>query len=152
MIKQLTDELFIGDIKECPKWSGNIIHACKHPCFTSKIDKKIKWGDKDFKSFLEDGRHLYLNMIDPESPDRPFFPLEMIQKAIDFSLSEPVLIHCRRCMSRSPSVALLRLKRSNIVQAENYNEARAIFTEKFYPQYKPNGGIESFLTQNWNKL
>lgn len=63
------------------------------------------------------------------------------------------MIHCNEGLSRSPSLALLYLASSNeAIDCQSYTSARQEFSEDYYPQYSPGGGIRTFLQQNWVEL
>ena len=69
--------------------------------------------------------HLFLNMIDP---DTPLFKPPLFDSALSFIdryfPTRKVLIHCNKGNSRAPSLALLYLaKRARVINSENYATA-----------------------------
>lgn len=152
MMTEFYANLFIGSDKDCPPLSEEwaIIHACKHPCFIHNKD------DSTIESSItyEKKRNLYLNMVDMEK-EPVFLPtLTMFRVAesfIDFYKDIPVLVHCNKGLSRSPSIVLYYLARKGIISNLNYEAARRDFL-KLYPYYKPTNGIRLFLATNWNTI
>lgn len=154
-ITNVMDNLSYGDLSACAMQSENtaIVHACKEPCHRAGVCYTTRSLDKNHPHYLslEQGRHLYLNMIDPP---QPLFQAESFTRFFDFVdryiQTRPVLIHCNKGESRAPSLALLYMAKRGFLPGENYAAARAAFDARF--PYKPGQGISTFLTNRWNDL
>lgn len=159
MIK-VTNNLFVGDEADCfyeesPDWA--VIHACKHPCHQRSVGYRGNLN-RNHPNYLilENGKHLFLNMVDMNMPLSHEFTepivtttLNFIEKHID---SNSILIHCNQGLSRSPALALLFLaKRSKTISNESYQEAKKEFIEIF-PAYQPGRGIDIYLNKFWDDL
>ena len=73
--------------------------------------------------------HLFLNMIDP---DTPLFKPPLFDSALSFIdryfPTRKVLIHCNKGNSRAPSLALLYLaKRARVINSEIMQQQQMIF-------------------------
>lgn len=154
-ITHVMDGLSYGDLSACAACGAEsaLVHACKEPCHRAGVGYASRSLDKDHPHYLslEQGRHLYLNMIDPP---QPLFQRASFARFFDFVDRHietcPVLIHCNKGESRAPSLALLYMAKRGFLPDENYAAARAAFETRF--PYKPGRGIAAFLTQHWNEL
>jgi len=159
-IIKVCDKLFVGDESACfyedrPNWA--VIHACKHPCHQRAIGYRGNLN-KNHPNYLisEKGSHLFLNMVDMETPLSHEFTEPIVSKVLDFIdkniESNSVLIHCNQGYSRSPALALLFLaKRRDVISNKSYQEAKNDFL-KIFPQYSPGRGIDTYLDQFWDEL
>jgi len=100
--------LFIGNSRDCfyeNRKDWVVVHACKNPChcfavgYTGSLNKE----HPNYLS-LEQGNHLYLNIVDMPKPLSPIYTNPIIKSALDFIEkhinSKKVLIHCNLCESR----------------------------------------------------
>ena len=146
--------LEIGGQSTCKRGSEEqaVIHACKFPCYTSRISP-TKSYPKDNPRYLwvEDDHDLYLNIIDP--PTKPLFQIESIYKVLAFGEGrQSILVHCNQGQSRSVALAIL-LWSFYGDRHDSFEEAKKDF-EEAHPDYPvtPNRGIQEFLTTNWNNI
>jgi hypothetical protein len=149
--------LFIGTERDCFYTQTNewaVIHACKSPCHQQALGYRGSLP-KHHPYYLvyERGNHLFLNIIDP---DTPLFKPQLFIDSLDFIenhiTQRKVLIHCNLGLSRSPSLALLYLaKRAKVINGENYEEATKDFI-KLYPHYRPRRGIAIYLNVQWKNF
>lgn len=145
--------IFIGDESDCGgDFSGVTVHACRNPCW-AEATGVVKRGHSEYL-MKENGRRLYLNMIDP---DEPVFELELFERALSWMELKwrggaEVLIHCNKGVSRSPSLALLLLARLGLVDGRSYDCAWDSAPLSFVSVYEPRPGIEKWLRENWRKL
>lgn len=155
MKKEVYENLYVGSLQDCfteesEGWA--VIHACKHPCHQRAVGYRGSLSENHPNYLkLEEGSHLYLNLIDPE--DKPlFYPssfdtaLEFISDKID---DKKVLIHCNEGLSRAPSIALLYLANEGIIKNSSYKSAWQDFKSNYYPNYQPSGGIRIFFNEHW---
>ena len=128
----ISGNIYVGDDSDCLERDGFVvIHACK-TCYNKTAKNKSD---------------LYLNMIDPELP---LFNLEIFKNAIDFIKSNvglnKILIHCNKGRSRSASIAMLYCFGHLDYWEAQYNMSIA------YPNYLPSMGIDTYMSENWDKL
>lgn len=155
--QQIADLVYLGDLSTCRPGSPDlaVIHACKSPCHQHAIGYtgSLK-PDHPHYLTLRQPFDLYLNIIDPPVP---LFQIETFRHFFDFaadhtSAARPLLIHCNKGESRSPTLALLHLalQRNTLPQA-SFAAASAAFRE-IYPAYQPGEGIRQFVSAHWNQL
>jgi hypothetical protein len=131
-----------------------VVHACKYPCHQKAVGYHGNLSHTHPNYLvLERGSHLFLNMIDP---DTPLFKPALFDSALSFIdrylPTRKVLIHCNKGNSRAPSLALLYLtKRARVINSENYATAAKVFRTKF-PSYQPGRGIQIYLTEHWTQI
>lgn len=159
MKEKIYHNLYVGSEVSCftweePDWA--VVHACKDPCHKNAVGYRGSLP-KDHPHYLkyEEGSHLYLNLIDP--PSKPLFYQSSFTDALDFverKINEnKVLVHCNEGLSRSPSIVLLYLASEGKITANSsYHAAKEEFQRDYYPEYRPSGGIKTFLNQNWQEL
>lgn len=149
MIVEIYENLGYADEKDCFHAVDNelaVVHACKHPCF---INCK---NTLDNKLFAIEDNNLYLNMIDPPLP---MFSVGLFTAFIDFVDERindmPVLVHCNKGLSRSPSLCLVYMaKRFGTLPDDSYESAKVEFEKEY--KYRPGQGIQIWLSKNWNKF
>ncbi len=158
---ELTKEIYIGDNASCfydekDEWA--VIHACKDPCHKYSVGYKGNLLSNHPNYLIKEvGNHLYLNMVDMNTPLMAKFTDPIIKLALIFIKSsidnkKKVLIHCNLGLSRSPSLALVYLaKISKIINNASYDLAKFDFI-KLYPAYSPGLGIDSYLRRYWEEL
>jgi len=154
MTHRVLDRLSFGDESACTAdGSGRVavVHACKDPCHRRAVGYTTKTIPSSHENYLvlEDGFHLYLNLIDPPAPLFMMPSFAAFMAFVDkHRPHREVLIHCNQGESRAPSLALLYLaKRTTEIPADSYASAAAAFSLKF--SYKPGQGIQTWLTRNW---
>jgi hypothetical protein len=149
--------LYVGTDSDCffdgrDDWV--VVHACKYPCHQKAVGYHGNLSPTHPNYLvLERGSHLFLNMIDP---DTPLFKPALFDSALSFIdrylPTRKVLIHCNKGNSRAPSLALLYLaKRARVINSENYATATKDFRTKF-PGYQPGRGISIYLTEHWTQI
>jgi hypothetical protein len=154
---QVHDRLFVGSEMDCqqasPGWC--VVHACKSPCHQRAVGYRGSLqSDHPNYLVLEQGNHLYLNMIDPPVP---LFKQETFVTFLGIAHREwlagkNVLVHCNQGESRAPTLALLLMaKRLKAIPGESYQVAATSFSQLF-PSYNPGQGIQSFMNNNWAML
>lgn len=152
MRTQVMERLSFGDESECIRRADNdfaVVHACKIPCHRSAVGytNNLPSNHPHYLAF-ESGNHLYLNLIDPETPMFMLPSFTAFMAFVDRQIVErPVLIHCNQGQSRAPSLTLLYMAKRGHLPAESYDAAAAAFREK-YP-YLPGKGIVTWLRANW---
>lgn len=160
MLKTLIpDRLFIGDMEGCtcplPMFGSRVaarIHACKHPCHMGKVGQ-LQPSDTRYLGMEEYG-DLFLNMIDSE---KPLFQRQSFEYFLRFArdnwLEErPLVIHCNKGQSRSPTLALLFMAKClQIIPDSSYDDAWDKF-EETYGIYTPAAGIETWMRENWRSI
>jgi predicted protein tyrosine phosphatase len=149
--------LFVGDENSCQFGSSDlaVVHACKHPCHVQAVGYTGSLPSNHPNYLvLEEEFDLYLNMIDP---DKPLFMSPLFTRFLSFTkkhweYKRPVLIHCNKGESRSPTLAMMFLaKILGIIPDNSYQEASTEFT-RLYPAYQPGLGIQIYLSRNWEKF
>ena len=155
---QVCDNLFVGNGNDCfydDRVDYAVIHACKSPCHQEKLGYTGNLSPNHPNYLiLEDGNHLYLNIVDMK-PILPEFADPIFFKAIKFIKAhisnKNVLIHCNLGLSRSPAIALVFMAKNSIITSTSYRDAIIEF-KGVYPEYNPGEGIHNYLHQNWRKL
>jgi hypothetical protein len=149
--------LYVGAESDCFFDSRDdwvVVHACKFPCHQKAVGYHGNLGPTHPNYLvLERGSHLFLNMIDP---DTPLFKPLLFDSALSFIdrylPTRKVLIHCNKGNSRAPSLALLYLaKRARVINSESYATAVKDFRTKF-PGYQPSRGIQIYLIEHWTQI
>ncbi|NQE53170.1 hypothetical protein C5S29_06220 [ANME-1 cluster archaeon GoMg3.2] len=149
--------LYVGTDSDCffdslDDWV--VVHACKFPCHQKAVGYHGNFHPSHPNyHVLERGPHLFLNMIDP---DTPLFNPPLFDSALSFIdrylPTRKVLIHCNKGKSRAPSLALLYIaKRLQVINSESYATAAKDFRTKF-SGYQPGLGIQIYLTEHWTKI
>lgn len=148
MITQVSHKIFIADMEGCKRKNRDdaILHSCKHPCFEIMTGKKVDKSNPNYL-FLETGKDLYLNIIDPETP---LFYKETFDVAIEFIKKHieqsKVILHCNQGVSRSPQIAMLYLF-NHLPYREAQNQMLDIYND-----YNPSMGIDEWLGWNWTSF
>jgi hypothetical protein len=156
-MKEIFERLFIGQDSECFKEREGwvTVHACKYPCHRNAVGywRKIAPTHPNYL-VLENENNLYLNLIDCP---KPLFRKESFDAFIEFARKKyqeekKLFIHCNRCESRAPSLALLFM--AKVVKKINCNSYQNACKEfkKIFSGYNPGMGIKTYLTENWNVL
>ena len=149
--------LYVGTDSDCFFDSRDdwvVVHACKFPCHQKAVGYHGNFSPTHPNYLvLERGSHLFLNMIDPNTP---LFKPALFDSALSFIdrylPTRKVLIHCNKGNSRAPSLALLYLaKRARVINSESYATAAKDFRTKF-SGYQPGLGIQIYLTEHWTKI
>ena len=149
--------LYVGTESDCffderDDWA--VVHACKFPCHQKAVGYRGNLSPTHQNYLvLERGTHLFLNMIDP---DTPLFKPSLFDSALSFMdryfPTHKVLIHCNKGNSRAPSLALLYLSKCiQVINSESYATAAKDFRTKF-PSYQPGRGIQTYLTKHWTEI
>lgn len=154
---EIYPDLYVGTEFDCfceERETWAVVHACKSPCHQKAVGYKgsLRSTHPNYL-VLEKGRHLFLNMIDPE---QPLFLLPLFNSAVRFIEHHlpvrKVLIHCNQGNSRAPSLALLFLaKRARVISSESYVSAAEDFRALF-PGYRPGRGIQMYLSKHWDEI
>lgn len=157
---EVYNNLFVGNQEDYENHKDNlkdwyVIHACKEPYHRRALGYTGRSAPKDspFYLFLYIKNHLILNMVDCADPS--FFSDNMINEAANFCISglkngKKVLIHCNQGESRAPSLAIVVLKKMNVINS-CFEDAIKEFKE-IYPNYKPSDGIYKYLLSKWNSF
>lgn len=156
---QVYDKIHIGNDQHCTfnapaDWA--VIHACKYPCHVNAVGYKGNLS-KSHPNYLiaEKDRHLVLNMVDMEQELHPTFTNPIMKAAMTFIErhinTNKILIHCNQGQSRSPSIAMIYLAKTGVI---NNGSSSAAVTEfvKLYPLYQPGRGIAAYINRNWDYL
>jgi predicted protein tyrosine phosphatase len=154
---EVHQNLFVGDDTSCQRGSSDlaVVHACKHPCHVRAVGYTGSLPSNHPNYLvLKDDFNLYLNMIDP---DKPLFMPPLFTEFLDFSKNHwqegrPILVHCNRGESRSPTLAMMFMaKELDIITNNSYQEAAKEF-QNIYPSYNPGLGIQTYLRKNWQNF
>lgn len=155
---QVYENLFVGTTADCfydEREDSAVVHACKTPCHQRKLGytKNLPSTHPNYL-ILEEGNHLYLNIVDmaqlmPKFVDPIFFKaLEFIENNIS---DRQVIIHCNLGQSRSPGIALTYMAKKELIPKTSYSDAVTAF-RLIYPNYAPGRGVDNYLRENWKKL
>lgn len=139
---EVSPGLWVGREGSCEKFDGAVVHACKWPCFEKARDG---WRD----GWIEDGRHLYLNMYDP-----PYVIDQMwaFRKVLEWCRGrDKLLIHCNLGRSRSPSLMMALMRSRGLLEGSDYDSAWKSFAE-LYPAYNPSFGMRFWLLDHWKEI
>ena len=154
---EIIKNLFIGSDIDCQINRSNMktIHACK-TCHQSGVGYHGNLSSSHPNYLIyEKNNNVYLNMIDMERELLARYTHPIMKVAMDFIKKYidtlKVLIHCNQGQSRAPSIGLLYLARTGIINNDSYHEATTDFIKK-YPGYSPGRGIALYLKNNWKEL
>lgn len=153
---RVANRLSIGDEASCSfadDPSLAIVHACKDPCHRRAVGYKTRTIPSIHPHYLamERGNHLFLNVIDPETPlfMMPNFTAFMV--FMDRHIADrEVLIHCNQGESRSRSLAMLYMSKRGLLPSESYEAAAIAF--RAICSFNPSRGITLWLTKNWTMI
>lgn len=154
---EIRDRLFIGTDSDCRRGNEEwaIVHACKSPCHQRAVGYKGSLPQSHPNYLvLEAGNDLYLNIIDPPKPlfTPPLFVDFLSFAANQWREDKKILIHCNQGESRAPSLALLFMSKFlHEIPRSSYIEGRREF-EKLFRGYRPGTGIQTYLSNNWDKF
>jgi len=156
MIK-VYERLYVGCDHECfeSKEGWVTVHACKSPCHQRAVGYRGNLPSNHPNYLvLERKNNIYLNMIDPP---RPLFMMPLFTEFLKFTRyywneGKNIFIHCNKGESRAPSLALLFLaKEVGKISNDSFEKAKEEFI-KIYPGYTPGIGIQTYLSDNWEKF
>ena len=157
---QVTDKIFVGTNSDCfyenrENWA--VVHACKDPCHKAAVGYKgnLHRTHPNYL-ILENGSHLFLNMVDMNMPLAHEFTEPIVTTALNFIenhiTTKNVLVHCNLGQSRSPALVMLYLaKRQKSIRNSSFEDAKEDFT-KLFPNCQLGSGIETYLTDFWDDL
>lgn len=158
-MEKIYPNLYIGTDLECrftipSDWA--IVHTCKNPCHVKALGYKGSLPPTHPNYLvLDNGQHLFLNMVDMEKELNPIFTNPIMKSAMIFIKrhikTTKILIHCNQGLSRSPSIALLYLAQIGQIRNDSFQNATIDFM-KLYPMYKPGNGILMYMARNWNEI
>lgn len=151
--------LFVGDeiderrLSREPGWF--FIHACKEPYHRRALGYTGRAAPKNHPEYLIARRegHLILNLVDVD--DVNYVADEIVDAALEAIHrnlgSAKVLLHCNQGQSRSPSIALLYLRR-HTDRFTGVALADALQTfQTLYPPYAPARGMADYVRLNWDR-
>lgn len=153
--------LFVGDdndyqINKAPmNQSWFVVHACKEPYHRDALGYQTRGAPKDSRSYYylyDRYNHLILNIVDGVPAE--YYNDNMIDEAILYCLKglkngSNVLIHCNQGESRAPTIAMLVLKKLNVLSSD-FQEAFNSFKE-MYINFNPSQGILKYLQSRWQQ-
>lgn len=154
---EITPNLFVGGEEDAhvalstPGWF--VISAAKEPFHRYTLGYTERAAPKDHPEYLIARRplHLILNLVDAADP--AYIPAEIINAAIEGIEqnieTSKVLVHCNQGLSRSPTIALLYLRKHDDAYAKlSFAEGVDLFREKL-PFYKPGAGMAAYAEEHW---
>lgn len=156
-MQEVYERVFVASDSFCTRGNETlvVVHACKSPCHQNAIGYRGSLSSEHPNYLaLENNNNLYLNIIDPPVP---LFKSETFSHFLKFTCKhwnegKRILVHCNKGESRAPSLALLFLAKGlAVLDNSSYQNARIQF-EKIYPRYSPGKGINTYFTENWDKL
>jgi hypothetical protein len=151
-MEQVFPNLYVGnddDVEKAKEKGFYILSACKdgpngHRAMLGYDSHAAPKG----KEYLvaQRGNHMVLNLVDANDP--AFISDEAVEAGLAFIEknieNHKILVHCNRGESRSPSIAMLFMRKIKDLP-ERFREGFKIF-KTLYPAYKPALGME-FYTQ-----
>ncbi len=145
-MKEIYNNLFVGNDRDCEEFQGAILHACQS-CFI----KHLKEENRD-NTFFEDENNLYLNLLDIASLSFEY-ATPMIKKSFQFideklKQNKRVLVHCNFGVSRSASIAMLYMARKGYIDNTSFKDATKDF-HKLYTYYSPSMGMYNYFDLHW---
>lgn len=153
-MRQVSDRLLVGSSSDAHGWDGPLVSACqswhyqrigctrKNPPAKDRADYIVAEGDG----------WLSLNWVDGPEELFEWGGTEPWTRAFDFidRQTDPVLVHCDKGQSRSPTLTLAYLaRRASEIPAGWFPAVEAF--QALYPNYAPNG-IYFWLSANWGLL
>jgi hypothetical protein len=148
------DQEFYESLDEKARNEFFIVQACKEPYHRKAVGYTTRAATKGPEYYMATrGNRLILNIVDARTS-------QMISKGVILSaiarMSEnygkrPILIHCNRGESRSPSIALLFMLRNGLIEAQSFDELMKKFLF-LYPHFNPSKSMMDFLLDNWREI
>lgn len=166
MICRINEQLYCGTVDEIDNIDNvlgrgvSILGACKEPLHRQNaklagaetegyIGKAMPKEEPEYL-WAEREHALYCNLID--APDPKYIPDLIIKKCMDFireeiSRGQTVLVVCNKGESRSPSICLMWLIYSGIVELDTKitaDDVINLFTRIYCPSYNPGKGFKEY--------
>ena len=156
-MREICSNLYIGSDYDCSPAESSmlVIHACK-TCHQRGVGYRGNLSQSHPNYLiLENGNHLYLNLVDMEQELNSVYTHPIVKSALSFIEKNigirDVLIHCNQGQSRSPSIGMVYLARIGKITRTSYSEAKDEFSD-IYPMYLPGLGIAQYLNIHWEDL
>jgi len=159
---EIINNLLIGDDSDCSKSKfleveGGValIHACK-TCHKRALgySGNLRHDHPNYLIYPSD-KHLYLNIVDMPRELLPIYMHPISRAAMSFIKDNittgPILMHCNKGFSRSPSLGLIYLAQTGAITNESYDSAADEFIG-IYPFFMPGAGIELYMKNNWAEI
>lgn len=154
---EIHPNLFVGSSEDVPHVLSDpnwyVVHAAKFPWHRQAVGyagPAAPKGHPEYLYALRD-RSIALNLVD--APDPGYIPEELVRAAllaitVNIEKSK-VLVHCNQGLSRSPTLALLWMRKhtntfADMSHAEAVEKFRAI-----YPDYAPAAGMDGYAEAHW---
>lgn len=164
---EIHPNLFVGSLADYQNLTTQsqwkVVQACKEPCHRDALGYKTQDAPKNHPEHLvayRDNR-IILNLVDSDNfhvlpqniKDDINFIVETAIQFIHVNIQYfPVLIHCNWGMSRSPSIALLYLKKYTDAFSKDlsFEQAKQYFKNALYHKYAPNNSMKELLSTLWS--
>lgn len=163
---EVAPNLFVGNQLDYEKHVKGkdgwwVCQACKEPYHREAVKYASAGAPRDHAEYLfayrqdRGAQRLILNMVDAPKPE--FFADAMIDEALTFigkglEAGAKVLVHCNQGVSRSASLALLHLRRTDpewMDSGRDFETAEDMF-RGLYPAYEPGKGIRAYVERRWS--
>jgi hypothetical protein len=156
---EIFNNLYVGNETDCSFNTFDkmaIIHACKFPCHAKAVGYRGSLSPTHPNYLImEQGLHLFLNMVDMERELSPLYTNPIMKSAMAFIekhiVGQKILIHCNQGLSRSPSIALLYLAHEGHIANDSYSNAVNDF-RKLFPVFNPGLGIALYMKNRWKEI
>lgn len=155
--QKIVDGIFVGDsssydmVKDDPNWSSCLAAQTWH---RQKLGYTGRGAPKDSPYYLwhEDRHTLRLNLVDADNVK--YIDDRVIEKALVWMLGEygqhrTVGIFCDQGRSRSPTLAIMLLKRLGHFENQTHRAASAMMNDMLEGTYRPNKGMRDYLERWW---
>ena len=163
---EIYPNLFVGSLNDynnlTNKEQWKVVQACKEPCHRDALGYKSRGAPLNHPERMVAYRDnkLILNLVDSNNftnlpqniNDDITSTIETAIKFINEHIENyKVLVHCNLGMSRSPSIALLYLKKHTNTFEKNvdYEQARNYFKTTLYQNYSPNQSMIEVIKELW---
>lgn len=154
MPRQVTDRLHVGSAADAHAWQGPLVSACQSWHYQRIGCTRARPPARDRADYIvaEGDGWLSLNWVDGPEELFDWGGVDPWRAAFDFidRSKDPVLVHCDKGQSRSPTLALAYLGRRTDAIPDDWFPAVEAF-QALYPGYAPNG-IYFWLAANWQHL
>lgn len=158
-LHRIINGIYVGDsqaydsVRANPEWSYLLAAQSFH---REHLGYTGRGAPKDSPHYLwhEDGHTLRLNLVDADNVR--FIDDRVIEKALVWCLGEygqhrTVLLACDKGQSRSPTLAIMLLRRLGKLDWATCDFARERMDQILGGSYRPNKGMRDYLERWWSR-
>lgn len=158
-LHRIINGIYVGDsqaydtVRANPEWSYCLAAQTWH---REHLGYTGRGAPKDSPHYLwhEDGHTLRLNLVDADQ--MKYIDDRVVEKALVWCLGEygqhrTVGIFCDKGQSRSPTLAIMLLRRLGTINDLSVGAAMASMDHVLEGGYRPNNGMQEYLRRWWDR-